>query len=331
MELAEEIIEEERDSGKEAKIAVSKFPRVIIEQGKNADFWKPWRKSLIVKVLGRTVNFRTFEVKLRELWKLDQYFELIDLENGYFITSLLNKEDYQKVLEGGPWIFQGNYVTISKWKPDFRPTKEDIKTTLAWVRLPELPIEYYVEEFLMKVGNVVGKAVKVDNQTLEVARGKCARICVEVDLKKPLTPFIWVNNDLQAIEYEALDALCFECGQYGHIAANCQKNSANGGGNDAQVNPVAGERHGIEARVAPEANPYGPWILAKQRRNRLDSRLQGTRTQGGSGLGSSNVVGPTGEICEGRKMSFSRRGGKAQGGGQGRYEQGETSRANVGR
>ncbi|XP_071905858.1 uncharacterized protein [Coffea arabica] len=204
MEIAEESLEEEKDTRKEAEIAALKFPRVTIEKGKNPDFWKPWRKSLIIKVLGRT-------------------------------------EDYQKVLEEGPWMFQDNYVTISKWKPDFRPVQEDIKTTLAWVRLP----------------------VKVDSQTLEVARRKYARICVEVDLKKPLIPFIWVNNDLQAVEYEGLDAICFDCGQYGHIAANCLKNSNNRGGKDAQVNPVAGEGHRTETRVAPEANPYGPWMLAK--------------------------------------------------------------------
>ncbi|XP_027172038.1 uncharacterized protein LOC113771667 [Coffea eugenioides] len=238
MEIAEESLKKEKDTRKEAEIAASKFPRVTIEKGKNPDFWKPWRKSLIIKVLGRTVNFRALEMKLRELWKLDQYFELIDLKNSCFITRFLNKEDYKKVLEEGPWMFQDNYVTISKWKPDFRPAQEDIKTTLAW-------------------------AVKVDSQTLEVARRKYARICVEVDLKKPLIPFIWVNNDLQAVEYEELDAIYFDCGQYGHIAANCLKNSNNRGGKDAQVNPVAGKGHRTETRVAPEANPYGPWMLAK--------------------------------------------------------------------
>ena len=148
-------------------------------------------------------------------------------------------------------MFQGSYVTISKWKPDFRPAQEDVKTTLAWVRLSGLPIEYYVEDFLVKVGNIVGKVVKVDSQTLEVTRGKYARICVEVDLKKPLIPFIWVNNDLQAVEYEGLDAICFECGQYGHIAANYHKNSNNAEGTDAQANTVTGEGHRIE-RVVPE-------------------------------------------------------------------------------
>ena len=94
MEIAEESLEEEKDLGKEAEIVALKFPRVITEEGKIPNIWRPWRKSLIVKVLGRTVNFQTLEMKLRELWKLDQYFEIIDLKNGYFITRFLKKEDY---------------------------------------------------------------------------------------------------------------------------------------------------------------------------------------------------------------------------------------------
>ncbi|XP_027178983.1 uncharacterized protein LOC113777945 [Coffea eugenioides] len=236
-------------------------------------------------------------MKLRELWKLDQYFELIDLEHGYFITRFFKKEDYQKVLGKDHGC---------------------------------LPIEYYVEDFLMKVGNIVGKAVKVDSQTLEVTRGKYARICVEVDLKKPLIPFIWVNNDLQAVEYEGLDAICFECGQYGHIASNCHKNSNNAEGTDAQANTVTGEGHRTE-RVVPEANPYGPWMLAKQRRYKPKNRVQGFRPQEGSGLGTAKFAKTIGENREGKKKNFSRKGDKAQGGVQGRYEQGETSMTQFGK
>lgn len=48
----------------------------------------------------------------------------------------------------------------------------------------------------------MGRAVKVDDKTLMAEKGKCARICIEVDLTKPLIPFVWINQDLQAVEYE---------------------------------------------------------------------------------------------------------------------------------
>ena len=73
----------------------------------------------------------------------------------------------------------------------------------------------------MIVGNSLGRAVKIDSRTLLVERGKFARICVEMNLKKPLTPFIWINHDLQPVEYEGLYQICFQCRQYGHIAEHC--------------------------------------------------------------------------------------------------------------
>ena len=64
----------------------------------------------------------------------------------------------------------------------------------------------------MRIGNALGKALKVDYQTLSATKGKYARLCVEVDLKKPLVPFVWVDRELQVVEYEGLEAICFECG-----------------------------------------------------------------------------------------------------------------------
>lgn len=74
-----------------------------------------------------------------------------------------------------------HYLTVNKWKPNFRPSEAVISSTMVWIRLPEIPIEFFNEPSLMKIGNKLGKAVRVDRTTLAVARGKYARICLEVD------------------------------------------------------------------------------------------------------------------------------------------------------
>lgn len=60
------------------------------------------------------------------------------------------------------------------------------------------------ERSLTKVGNTIGKTVKVDLQTEEIARGKFARICVELDLSKPLTAKVGVVGKLLVVQYEGL-------------------------------------------------------------------------------------------------------------------------------
>lgn len=49
-----------------------------------------------------------------------------------------------------------------------------------------MPIEYYDKVLLRRIGNRLGRTIRVDEATEEASRAKYARICVEVDLSKPL-------------------------------------------------------------------------------------------------------------------------------------------------
>lgn len=82
-----------------------------------------------------------------------------------------------------------NYHHVQRWKPIFmaeKAKKAKITSLPVWVRILLLPIEYYSEGWLRRVGNRIGRMIKVDATTLIPSRGKIIRVCVEVDLKKPL-------------------------------------------------------------------------------------------------------------------------------------------------
>lgn len=48
------------------------------------------------------------------------------------------------------------------------------------MRLPDLPATHYDKKFLFNLGNVIGKAIKVDVTTIQMGRGKFARLCVDL-------------------------------------------------------------------------------------------------------------------------------------------------------
>ncbi|XP_061347112.1 uncharacterized protein LOC133292684 [Gastrolobium bilobum] len=87
---------------------------------------------------------------------------------------------------------------------------------MACVRLPGFPVEYVNTELLREVGNWLGKFIKVDAATTSLARGKFARICVELDLSNPLQAEYKIDGRLKKVEYEGLHLVCFCCGKYGH-------------------------------------------------------------------------------------------------------------------
>lgn len=107
--------------------------------------------------------------------------------------------------------------------PNFDLFANVMEKILAWVRFPYLPIEYYDTAFLMRVGKLIGEPMKVDQATGSVSRGKFARICVEVDLTKPLLSKFKLRNQIRRIEYQGLHLICFGCGVYGHRKEECQE------------------------------------------------------------------------------------------------------------
>lgn len=53
------------------------------------------------------------------MWNLDKGHELNDLECGFFVVRFFSKADYLHVLEGGPWIRMGHYLSVIKWRLNF--------------------------------------------------------------------------------------------------------------------------------------------------------------------------------------------------------------------
>ncbi|KAI9121346.1 hypothetical protein K1719_008379 [Acacia pycnantha] len=66
--------------------------------------------------------------------------------------------------------------------------------------------------------------IKVDRSTSIYDKGGFARICVEIDLKKPLVPTYMVFGEERPIVYEGLHLVCFKCGKYGHKKEACPTN-----------------------------------------------------------------------------------------------------------
>lgn len=126
----------------------------------------------------------------------------VDVGLGFYVIRFESKADYLRVYMGGPWIIQDHYLTVRKWQSDFKADMAVAAKTAIWVRLPLLPMEYYDEATLDVIAEKLGKQLKVDNKIVISARGSYARICVELDLSKPLEPSIAVGKFDYMLEYE---------------------------------------------------------------------------------------------------------------------------------
>ncbi|KAL7202937.1 hypothetical protein ACSBR1_034399 [Camellia fascicularis] len=158
---------------------------------------------------------------MTKLWSLQADFEALDVGTGFFIVKFDMMDDYNRVYTGGPWIVIDHYVTVRKWRQDFKSDDAEEDTIAIWVRFPNLPIEYYNEKVLYHIAKALGVPLKVDINTAMAARGKYARVCVEIDLRKPLVSHFTIGKYTYGVEYEHLHSLCFSCGRVGHRKEIC--------------------------------------------------------------------------------------------------------------
>lgn len=97
-------------------------PRVDISKDKYLSLFQKWRGALIVKLLGKSISYRVFDQKIRDLWQLELGYELTDMAEGFYVVCFFSRRDYLHVLEDGPWVILGHYLTVMKWRPKFWPT-----------------------------------------------------------------------------------------------------------------------------------------------------------------------------------------------------------------
>ncbi|KAI9097505.1 hypothetical protein K1719_025276 [Acacia pycnantha] len=159
--------------------------------------------------------------KLKQIWERKGKIDVFDLENDFYLVNFQHMDDYMEALIGGPWVIIDAYLSVGRWRPDFSPKRKRIKSVVAWVRFLDFLAPLFDKKFLLNLGNSIGKAIRLDVHTAQRTRGRFARMCVELDLDKPLVPEFNVEGQVFSVLYECLGQICDKCGWVGHMKEGC--------------------------------------------------------------------------------------------------------------
>ncbi|KAJ8766218.1 hypothetical protein K2173_022277 [Erythroxylum novogranatense] len=238
---------------------------LLLSQTLKAKLDKQWERAVVLKVLGRRVGFAILHDRLQAQWRFRGRMKMIDLDNGFFLVKFQEEGDYFRVLTEGPWVVFAQAVAVQRWSPSFRPSQAVVSHAVVWIRIPNLPLSRYHPRILTALGDLVGASVRLDEETMLANRGKFARIAVEIDLHRPLTP---------SIELDGLPQVCVRCGVLGHSPTACAS-----GAPTAPPDTLPAQSVGVpvpeQGGSAPAAggqmdpassNGYGPWTHVQRRR-----------------------------------------------------------------
>ncbi|CAN0858734.1 hypothetical protein LINGRAHAP2_LOCUS7429 [Linum grandiflorum] len=140
-------------------------PQICFTAEEKARFQRPWRSALVVKGLDRKIPYIPLARPLNYLWAKHGHIQISDLKNGCYLVRFRRQEDYDWAIKGGPWMLGDTYLTVHRWFKVFDPWTTKVTTTMVWVELPDLPIEFYNPEAVMRIASRIGKPVRVDRAT----------------------------------------------------------------------------------------------------------------------------------------------------------------------
>lgn len=199
------------------------LPKISLDKKIFEDLCQCWRDALVIKLLGKNIGCTIMKDRLHRLWKPKGGFDIIDVDNGYYMVKFDMQEDKDRIVAGGPWMLFDHYLCVFYWSPDFASSNAKIQKTMVWVRFLGLNLLYYSESVLMGLASVIGKPIRVDTNTLNVEWGRFARVCVEIDLTQPVVGKYCLDDHWYRVEYEGLHLICSKCGCCGHVTRNCSQ------------------------------------------------------------------------------------------------------------
>lgn len=82
-------------------------------------------------------------------------------------------------------------------------------------------MELYETEALKQIGEAMGRVLWIDSHTAIEARGRYARLCIQLDVTKLLIDTILIGSFEQLMVYEGFHKLCFSSGRIGHRKELC--------------------------------------------------------------------------------------------------------------
>ncbi|XP_058763382.1 uncharacterized protein LOC131636806 [Vicia villosa] len=197
---------------------------VEIEQSDIESEVRYWDCALIMYVLGGELSMNMVKQFMMKNWNTVQLPDLLYHDDGYFLLKFKTHKEKEEILMNGPYMIKNMPMILRDWKPNFSMKTDMLRTIPLWVKLPQLPLEYWGVNSLTKIGSAIGRPVVTDECTAHKLRVSYARILVEIDATQEVPREIMIKNTegelvKQVIEYDWLPKFCGRCQKFGHNCA----------------------------------------------------------------------------------------------------------------
>ncbi|KAL2252973.1 UNVERIFIED_CONTAM: hypothetical protein Sindi_0092000 [Sesamum indicum] len=179
---------------------------------------KRWMATAVGYFLGKRLYFHHLKEFAKSIWP--DLKEVIGTNNGFFFFQFKSVVAMEDVIEGSPWLYQGQPIILQKWKPGMVLRKLQHTESSCGQRkvLVRWPVEW---------------PLYPDAITRACTRLDFARVCVILDVTSNLPKHIIIMTPDEKggespckvdVEYEWIPPKCKSCMTLGHSAKECVLN-----------------------------------------------------------------------------------------------------------
>uniref|UniRef100_A0ACD5ZTU9 Uncharacterized protein n=1 Tax=Avena sativa TaxID=4498 RepID=A0ACD5ZTU9_AVESA len=167
-----------------------------------------------------------FNVKV---WKLRSGVNFAPLGKNWFKITFFSKGDFNFVARGGPWIYRGYPLLVTKIQGDARPSETELNTVPLWVQVYDMPWNRQKKYTARLIGDRLGKFLEAVLDVEGNSPYDFLRVRVSIPVDRKLRSSITTQVKGQAgtatfpLRYERVPYFCFWCGYIGHDDTECEK------------------------------------------------------------------------------------------------------------
>ena len=145
-----------------------------------------WSNTLVGYVMGNKPFFTHLKACVSRLWKPDCSLDIYSRENGFIFFRFETKSECDRILYGGPWLFDGRLIILKRWSESSSPERDLLSSLPVWVRFPFLHLKFWSQKVLSKASSLLGNPLYMDNATANGKRIVYARCFDEISASKNL-------------------------------------------------------------------------------------------------------------------------------------------------
>ncbi|KAL2941280.1 hypothetical protein RDABS01_029630 [Bienertia sinuspersici] len=194
-------------------------------------------------------------------WRLGREVVVREIEHNLFIFQFFSPMDKAKILEEGPWSFNGPPPLLKEVDHEIQPSEIVFDMIRFWVKVEDMQLNKRTRAMAISLAASMGEFVDFDDSD-PIGWSKYMRFRVDIKRDKPLKHFTRIatqgGSKLVKFTHERLMDICHACGRLGHGYQQCEK---------------------YDDRMSTSELAYGPWLKASltKRKGLTDHRREEER------------------------------------------------------